>query len=625
MLTSDTLKNPQQEIRLFRQRILFITLLLATAFFILLGRLGYLQISQHKLYTTLSQKNQFSLEGLDPNRGLIYDRNGILLADNTPVFSLEIIPNRVSHLKQTINDLKKIVAITDEDIEQFDRQRSQHHRFEPTPIKSRLTEEELAKFSLDQYRFPGVILQAQLLRSYPLGELMAPVLGYVGRINDKELATLDPTNYGATNYIGKLGIEKYFEADLHGKAGYQQVETDAAGHVVRVVKREAPTSGKNLYLTIDSKLQRIAYDAFEYSTGGAVAIQPATGQVLVLVSKPSYNPNMFVTGISNKAFHTLQQDPNQPLYNRAVRGQYPFGSTIKPFMALAGLFYGVVTPDFKVYDSGEYRLPNSRHIYHGWKRGGIGWVNVQRAIMWSSDIYFFTLANRLGIQRMDDILCRFGFGQLTGIQMHEELPGLVPSPAWKARKQKQAWYPGDTIISGIGQGYMLTTPLQLANGVATIANRGQHMQPNLIFSMQDANGNVTKTLPIQLGIIKISPAIWDQVIQGMELVITGGTGLTHFGTHVAYTAAGKTGTAQVFSLKQNERYHKNLLPLKLRDNTLFIVFAPVENPQIAVAVIAEHTDIAGSVARKIVDAYLVHETTSPIPTPKNQATNTDND
>lgn len=599
-----TLKNLHQEVQLFRQRITIIVMLVCFALLILFGHLIFLQIFQHKLYTTLSQKNQFSLDAIEPNRGLIFDRHGVLLADNLPVFSLEIIPNRVTHLKRTIAELSNVINLSPEDINQFQLQLGQHRRFEPIPIKTRLNEEELAQFSLDQYRFPGVIVKAQLLRYYPQGNLMAPVLGYIGRINDKELAQLDPSNYGATNYIGKLGVEKFYEAELHGKAGFQQAEIDAAGRIVRLVKRTDPIPGKNLYLSIDSKLQKTAYDAFAENTGALVAIQPATGQVLALVSKPSYDPNLFVTGISNKAFHLLQTDLNQPLFNRAVRGQYPFGSTIKPFMGLLGLESHAVTPEYQIFDPGWYKLPNSSHIYHDWKREGHGWVNLHRAITYSCDVYFYNLAMKVGIDKIDAMLTKFGFGQLTGIQIHEELAGLVPSPEWKQQKQHQAWYPGDTLISGIGQGYMLATPLQLANAVATLANRGVHLQPNLLFSSQDANQQVSHSTPIKLGMIQLNAQSWDEVIQAMQAVIKEGTGLAHFGSHVTYTAAGKTGTAQVFSLKQNERYHKNLLPAKLRDHSLFIAFAPVEKPEIAIAVLAEHTEVAGAVARKTIDAYL---------------------
>ncbi|HLF66074.1 MAG TPA: penicillin-binding protein 2, partial [Gammaproteobacteria bacterium] len=429
---------------------------------LLLWRLAYLQISKHDLYTTLSQQNVMELLPIAPNRGLIYDRNGVLLAKNIPVFSLDITPDQVKNLDQTIQRLQKMIPISEDEISTFKKALKQQQPFEKTPLKMKLTDAQVAQFYVNQYYFPGVSISARMMRYYPLGNAMADVLGYVARINAQDLASVNKTNYSASNYIGKIGIEKYYESELHGTVGYQQVEINAGGQIVRVLKRTAPIPGENLYLSIDSNLQLSAEEALGDQQGAIVAIQPNTGEVLALVSKPSYNPNTFVTGIDAQQFAELQNSPSNPLYNRAIRGQYPIASTIKPFLALEGLDSGVVTPTTSIYDKGWFRLPNTTHIYHDYQVGGHGWVNMTKAIIVSCDTYFYSLSVQLGIARIDDILERFGFGRHTGIDMNEELPGLVPSPWWKLKSQGLPWYTGDTIETDIGQGFMLATPLQLA-------------------------------------------------------------------------------------------------------------------------------------------------------------------
>lgn len=615
-----TLKNPHQEIQLFTHRAIIVSVLIAILVITLIIRLWYLQIHQHRLYMTLSQQNQLNLSPLEPNRGLIYDRNGKLIAENLPVFSLEIIPDKMGSskaIKATIAQIATIIPISEKDKKQFFKQLGQRRRIASVPLRTRLTEQEVAQFAVNQHRFPGATIKARMVRYYPYADVLQPVLGYVGRINEQELERLDQKNYSATNFIGKLGIEKYFEDELHGKVGYQQVEMDATGRVVRILNSTPPVPGKNLQLSIDLYLQQIAQAAFGEEYGAAIAIQPATGQVLALVSNPGFDPNLFVDGISTKDFHALQNDPAQPLYNRAIRGHYPPGSTVKPIMGLAGLEAGIITSEFKLFDPGWFQLKNSTHIYHDWKRTGHGWVDLRAAIVHSCDTYFFTLANKMGIERIAAILQQFGFGKRTGIEMQEELPGLVPTPAWKKRVQGHGWYPGDTLITGIGQGFMLATPLQLAVAVAAIANQGKVMKPTLIYSTQDP-GTVYQRQPLmQAGTINIKDEHWQAVIDGMKGVMQEGTGLKHFG-RVNYEAAGKTGTAQVFSLKQNQRYNARMLPKHLRDNSLFIVFAPVENPQIAVAVMVEHSGEAADIARKIVDYYLLHRGQPPVLETKNQ-------
>lgn len=601
-----TIKDPQHEIQIFTRRTIVIAVFILLLSSCLIARLIYLQVYQYQTYTTLSQKNLLSLDPLEPKRGLIYDRNGVLLAVNIPVFSLEIRPRHVKKIEETLAELSKIIHLTDDHLRMFHKQLKQCRRYEAVPLRTRLTEEEVARFSIDQFRFPGVQIKARLIRHYPFGAIMAPVLGYVGRINERELARVDPTNYSATNYIGKVGVEKYFETELHGKVGYQQAESDAAGRIIRVLKRTDPIPGNHLYLSVDSRLQRIASEAFQHVRGAAVAIDPSTGHILALVNSPSYDPNLFVDGISQKAFKALQQDPDKPLYNRATRGQYPPGSTVKPFLALAGLAAGIITPHDTVHDPGWFRINSNSRIYHDWQRHGHGTVNLSHAIRVSCDIYFYQLALKLGIHRMGDIFRQFKFGESTSVEINEELPGLIPSPDWKKRVHKQAWYLGDTVITGIGQGFMLATPLQLAQATAILANRGQGFKSTLLLGRQFIHNQFVRQAPIPLTPINLANQHWQTVIDAMQTVISQGTGAKRFGNDASYSVAGKTGTIQVYSLKQNERYDKNKVPIRLRDNSAFIVFAPVNKPRIAVAVITEHDDMAGKIARKIVDGYL-HE------------------
>lgn len=605
------IKDHVQEIQLISRRCISVLVIMIILIILLISRFAYLQLANHDHFTTLSQKNWLDLVPIEPTRGLIYDRNGVLLAENVPVFSLDIIPYKITNMPRTLAEIAKIIPLTDNDIAQFQKQLKQRRRFDEVTLKLRLSEEEVARFAENQYRFPGVLVKAHLLRHYPYTNSLSHVLGYVGRINIDELNDIDTTNYSATNYIGKLGIEKYYEDELHGTVGYEQTENDASGEAVRVLNRIKPKPGKNLYLSIDTKLQTAVEQALSGHRGAVVAIQPSTGQILALVSEPSYDPNLFVEGISNKDFQTLQQSPERPLYNRALRGLYPFGSTIKPFIALAGLDSGVVTPNYTIFDTGLYQLNDNSHVFHDWKRRGHGYVNISRAIISSCDIYFFDLAHKLGIQRIDHILTQFGFGEPSGIDMEEELSGVVSSPAWKRRVKGAPWYEGDTLNSGIGQGYMQTTALQLAAGVATLANRGVRYQPHLLLAEQNQGKKPDVLTPTLLNPIKLSNAAdWNIVINAMQGVITapGGTGY-HFGKIGPYTVAAKTGTAQVYSIKHynmnEDHIDQSKLPEKLRDNSLFIAFAPVEKPQIAIAVIVENDASASMVARQILDYYLI--------------------
>lgn len=605
-----TIKNYHLEANLFTQRIFIAAIIIIVLTLCLITRLFYLQIIQHNRFTTLSLQNQQVLIPIEPNRGLIYDRNGVLLAENIPSFSLDIIPDHVPNLKKTISELSTLFDIDNDAITQFYKQRRQHRSYEPVSLKLNLTDDEVARFYVNLYRFPGVTINARLLRNYPLGPDSVTVLGYVGRINEKELKTIDAANYSASNYIGKIGIEHYYEDELHGVVGYNQAEVNASGQIVRILKRFPPIPGDNLYLSIDSKLQHIAHQAFQGERGGLVAIDPTTGKVLAMVSHPNYDPNMFVNGISNSNYKQLREAADRPLYNRAVRGQYPFGSTIKPFYALQGLNEEVVSPDDSVYCNGYFQLPNVSKVWHDWnhKKGGHGRTNIHDAIMQSCDIYFYTLAQKMGISKMDSILQQFGFGELTHIDIHEEIPGVVASPDWKKKYQHARWYPGDTIISGIGQGFMLATPLQLASATATLSQRGTRFQPQLLHKVEKPSGEIVTQAPIAKKPVAIRvDEDWDVVINAMRDVIANarGTAYVKFGQTDLYTAAGKTGTAQVYRPTSLADKKDEEVEEKYRDNSLFIAFAPVDKPQIALAVIAENSHAAAKIARAVLDAFFI--------------------
>lgn len=602
-------KNHQSDYSLFLQRLTWAYLVIVLLALILMARLFELQVIDHQKYTTLSNKNQLNTIPIEPTRGVIYDRNGLILAENVPAYNLELIPDKIHSIPTAIVSLQKLIpSIQPEDIQAFYKLKKQRHSFDSIALKLSLTPEEVAQFSVNQYRFPGVAIRAHLIRHYPLNQLMVHVLGYVGRINSEEWSRLDRVNYSATDFIGKIGIEKHYEALLHGTVGYEQAEINAGGRVVRALSKTPPIPGSDIYLSIDARLQQAADDALGDNRGSVIVLNPSNGDVLAMVSKPSYDPNPFVQGIHQKAFDVLRLSSDQPLYNRAIRGQYPPGSTVKPFMALAGLDENIVDLHYKIFDPGWFKLPNSTHHYRDWKKGGHGWVDLQHAIAYSCDTYFFNLGNLMGINRMSQFLNRVGFGKKTGIDVDEELPGLVPTPDWKHSRKGVSWYPGDTVITAIGQGYLLATPMQLATGVAAISQHGTRFKPHLLLRYK-TDKKITSFLPEQSQPVVLHyPTTWDAIIQGMQMVFTvpHGTGST-FG-HIPYSIAGKTGTAQVFTVKQSDDPHNEHLPKSLRDHALFIAFAPVENPQIAIAVLVENNGehFAPKVARQVMDAWLLN-------------------
>jgi len=606
MRLNNSIKNHRFEYQLHNFRLTLLVALVFILSLILVLRLAYLQFSQYKRYATLSLKNQMSIIPIAPPRGVILDKNGVVLADNSPVYVLEIVPERVKNLANTLAQLKKLLpSITDDDITNFNNARKQYHAYEPITFKLKLTQEEIAIFASNQYKFSGVSIKAKLMRYYPLGEITAHLLGYVGRINEQELKEVDSTNYRSTNFIGKAGIEKYYEDILHGKVGYQQIETDVSGRALRVLSKQTPKSGARIYLTIDARLQEAAYQAMRYKRGAVVVINVNNGDILAMVSSPSFNPNSFVNGISTEDYKLLANTENRPLYNRAVRGLYPPASTVKPFMAIAGLEKGIVTIDTKIYDPGWYRLPNVKRPYHDWKRSGHGIINVKRAITVSCDTYFYQLGNKMGITAMEDMFLQFGFGKLANVDLYEEAPGLVPSPSWKKRSKGASWYPGDTLITSIGQGFMLASPLQMANATASLSKHGIRYRPHLLARTVSDQKREKSYKPVEETSVQLKDKeYWNIVIEAMQAVVKSDEGTAYrFGRKAPYTVAAKTGTAQVFGGNQYEKRRNTYIPEGLRDHSLFIAFSPVEKPEIAMAVLVENDVIAAAVGRKVMDVY----------------------
>ncbi|MDN6856140.1 penicillin-binding protein 2 [Pseudomonas sp. CAN2814] len=604
------LKDHEKDARQVRTRVIVGGVAIFLLALVLVARMFHLQVTQYDYHSTLSENNRVHVQPIPPNRGLIFDRNGVIIADNRPSFSLTITRERTENLQETLKTLVDILGLTEEDKAIFEKRMKQGRRpFEPVPIMFELSEEQIARIAVNQYRLNGVDVAAQFVRHYPLGEHFAHSVGYVGRINEAELKKLDPVAYSGTHHIGKTGVEKFYEDSLHGTVGYEEVETNARGRVLRVLKRTEPISGRDIVLSIDSKLQAAAETALAGRRGAIVAIQPSTGDVLAMVSQPSYDPNLFVTGISFKDYAALRDSEDRPLYNRVLRGLYPPGSTVKPAVAIAGLDAGVVTPASRVFDPGYYQLPNYDHKYRNWNRMGDGWVNLETAIMRSNDTYFYDLAHKLGIDRLHDYMSEFGFGQRVALDMYGEAEGLMPSRQWKRAVRRQVWYPGETLILGIGQGYMQSTPLQLAQMVALIANKGKWIRPHLAKTIDGKPPTDPDPMP---NILLKDPNNWNLVDNGMQQVVHGARGTAHrVGATAAYRIAGKSGTAQVVAIKQGEKYDRSKLNERHRDHALFVGFAPADNPQIAVAVMVENGEsgsgVAAPVLKQVLDAWLLDE------------------
>lgn len=609
---SETLKNPEKELRIFRVRSLFAVLVVVCLTGLLSGRLFYLQVVQHEVYSTRSEKNRVRVEPLPPTRGLIYDRNGVMLAENRPTYNLTLVKERVEDLDATLSLLVELLEVPEEEVEAFRmRSRQRQRPFQPALLMSDLDEDQIARLAVNRHRLPGVEVEAQLLRYYPDAETMVHALGYVGRINAEEIASLDSGNYAGTHFIGKTGVERFYEDELHGHAGLRKVETNARGRVLRELGHTDPVPGKDLTLTLDSELQKLAVELLDGRRGSIVAIAPGSGEILALASVPGFDSNQFVTGIDIASYRALQEDLDLPLYNRAIRGHYPPGSTIKPFLALAGLAEDKITPDTTIRDPGYYQLPNDSRRYRNWLRWGHGKVDLERAIAVSNNTYFYSLAHDLGIDRIHENMSGFGFGQRVAHDVQGESAALMPSRDWKRGRFNQPWYPGETLSVGIGQGYWQLTPLQLATATSVLANRGEWVKPRLAQRVGDEE--VPVDLPdtppdIMLG----NEGWWDRVFKGMEKVVSGQEGTARrIGEDLEYRMAGKSGTAQVFSLGQDQKYNADELKERLRDHALFMAFAPVEDPQIAVAVIVENagggSTHAAHLAKAMTDAWLLED------------------
>jgi penicillin-binding protein 2 len=608
-------RNTERELYNFQVRISVAGFVVMGAFALLFLRFVYLQVIQHDYYQTKAEDNRISIVPITPNRGNILDRNGVVLARNYSAYTLEIAPGKVANVEETINQLATIVEIRPSDRNRFKRLLIEAKGAETLPIRSRLSDEEVARFAANSFRFPGVEIRARLFRQYPYAELASHALGYIGRINDRDVDWIEArdleANYKGTDHIGKTGIEQSYELELHGTTGYEQVEVDAGGRGVRTLSRTAAMAGNNLVLTLDLALQEVVETAFGDRRGALVAIEPSTGGVLAFVSKPGFDPNLFVDGIDPTSWDALNTSLDRPLNNRALTGVYPPGSTFKPFMALAALEYGKRTPSQAISDPGYYDFGGRR--FRDDKVGGHGMVDMYKSIVVSCDTYYYTLANDLGIDNIARFMGQFGFGSRTGIDMEGESVGVLPSAEWKVKRfrkpEQQKWYAGETISVGIGQGYNAYTPLQLAQAMATLANNGVMYRPHLVKYIENVNtGEKRFVEPQPLKTIPLKPENIEVIKRAMAGVNIEGTGARAFAGAV-YTSAGKTGTAQVIAIKQGEKYNEARTAERHRDHALFIAFAPVDSPKIALAVLVENGGFgaaaAAPIARLVLDYYLL--------------------
>jgi penicillin-binding protein 2 len=618
------IKDIHSERRLFIARIILSAVISVVLISFVIARLVQLQVIDHELFAEKSQGNRVRIEPVPPIRGLILDRKGRVLAENLPAYQLELIPEQVDDVGETLQRLAALDLIESEDIERFEELSRSGPRFKPVTLKFRLSDEEIANFAIQRPRFPGVDFRPRLVRHYPDGPLVAHAVGYVGGLSANDLKRLDPAAYAGTSHTGKTGVENRFESDLHGDAGFRHLIANARGRQVpggtselldSLPDDESPEPGANVYLSLDLDLQRIAATAFEGRRGALVALDPWSGEILALFSAPSFDPNLFAVGMTTSQYRTLQDDPDRPLFNRAMRGAYPPGSTIKPMLALAALETGATNLTRKTLCRGYFQLPGNEHRYRDWKPEGHGPVDLHDAIAQSCDVYFYEISGDIGIDAMHDYLTRFGLGSPTGIDSGGEHAGLVPSREWKrtnfSDRDNQRWYHGETVIVSIGQGYMLATPLQLASAAAALATRGQRYRPHMVAAVEDAlTGERQLVAPQRLPDVEISNDFyWDNVLGALHDVMQGPRGTARaVGTGAPYEMAGKSGTAQVVSIGQDEKYDEAELEERQRDHALFIAFAPVDNPRIAVALIVENGEsgsgVAAPIARAIMDAHL---------------------
>lgn len=607
------LKDQVLEGRQFGVRALTAFLIVLAAIFLLSLRYVYLQLISYEEFTVRSINNQVRIVPVPPNRGLIYDRRGRPVAENLPAYRLELVPERVGDLEQAIAELGRLVELPDDAYEKFTENRKRYRVFDSVPLKFNLTEKEVARFSVDRHRFNGVEIVPYLARYYPYGELLTHVLGYVGRLDVDDLNRVDEGNYRGTTHIGKSGVERYYEDQLHGVNGIEKIETNAQGRKLSVLERQSPVHGDDLILALDVQVQQAAWDALGDRPGAVVAIDPNDGSVLAMVSKPAFDANLFVHGISSEDYRNILNAPGRPLFNRTLLGGYEPGSTLKPFVGLAGLELGVVTADVRVFSSGQYFLPGVSRPFRDWRKGGHGWVNMQSALEQSVNTYFYQLALDMGIDRMHDYLAQFGFGTQTGLDLLGENSGVLPSRDWKRGQYSEPWYPGETIIAGIGQGFNVVTPVQLANAVATLANGGTRFEPRLLYAAKHAGNQQADKIqaPVGLQVPVNSPANWDIIREGMHRVVHGEKGTARaIRPESGYEMAGKSGTAQVAAQAADEDMDETTAT-HLRHHALFIAYAPYQNPSIVVAAVVEHggggSREAAPVARAVIDAWLSQE------------------
>jgi penicillin-binding protein 2 len=618
------IKDHWREQRLFDQRSIVCAAIMALATAGLVVRLFILQVTRHDTYLELSQGNRVRTEPLPAARGLILDRNGELIAGSQPAYQLELVPEEVPNLSNTLASLVQVDLIRAEDVAEIRRTIASSRTFDSVPIRLHMSDEDVARFAVRRFEFPGLDIKTRQTRWYPNGELAVHALGYVGAISEPDLKHIDRAAYAGTSLMGKLGVEGTFEHELHGANGFREVLVNAQGRsverqgpFVQSLRTKAPTPGDDLMLSIDLKVQRVAEDALAGHRGAVVALDPGTGDVLALVSLPEFDPTLFARGITASEYGVLQNDIDRPLFNRALRGTYPSGSTIKPAIALGALTDHAVDPQRQIFCAGVYQLPGSSRQFREGKGGKHGHVALQEAIARSCDVYFFGLASTLGVDRIAAFLAPFGYGEVTGIDIGGEKPGILPSPEWKHRTFKrpedQVWYPGETVNFGIGQGYLLVTPIQLAHVAGVLGERGRNFRPRLVTAMRDASGHMRRIAPIEgKPITGVSDDAWKLVVNSMigatQCKAYCGTAHAAFNGSL-YEAAGKTGTAQVFSVAQNEKYNEKTVPERLRDHSWFIAFAPAEAPRIAVAVLVENggfgANAAAPIARKVLDAYLL--------------------
>lgn len=607
------IRNKFFEKNLFKRRLLISTIIILILSATLFSNLFYLQVKRNSVYTTRSNENRIKLLPMPPLRGLIYDRYGTKLVENIPFYGLYVVPEKSKNINEQFEKLKPIVGLTDDDIANFQKSRSLSQRFTPILLKGNLTEKQIAHFSVDKYQFPAFSVGMYFKRYYLFGELLTPVLGYVGKINDRDLKNLaekDLTGeYAGTNVIGKTGIERYYEHALHGQVGFEKVEVNAHGRVLRKIQEQPAILGKNIYLTIDFELQRFIYNLLGDDRAAVVVMDPKDSSILAMVSKPSYDNNLFIDGISNDDYQYLLNNPDRPLYNRVIQGAYPPASTVKPFLAVAGLTEGVITPKTTMNTTGVWYIPNTQKRYRDWKIDGHGMVDLQKAITESVDTYFYQLAFELGIDRISLWMKRFGFGELTGLDLAEETAGNMPSREWKQKRYKQMWYQGDTIPVGIGQGYWTATPLQVAKALAILINNGKVNTPHLMMKMEGKTVEEYQDPQLSQDIYMPESSSWELVKNGMKGVINSpnGTAFKVF-NGANYVAAGKSGTAQVFSLKEDQVYRAKDLKKSLHDHAWFIAYAPYKDPKILVVVLMENAGggsrNAAPVAHQIIDYYL---------------------